>query len=96
MLADMATQVLAAKALLYQTVARAVAGQATPAQVAALKNCATHTAERVSYQAVQVFGGMGYMRETKVERLSRDARLLAIGGGTVEIMREIIGRELEL
>jgi acyl-CoA dehydrogenase len=46
----------------------------------------------VCHAAVQIHGGMGYMRETRVERLSRDARLLAIGGGTTEVMNELIAR----
>jgi acyl-CoA dehydrogenase len=43
---------------------------------------------------VQILGGMGFMRESRVERLSRDARLLPIGGGTTEIMHEIIAKQL--
>lgn len=93
-LADMAGRVLAAKALVYQTVGRVRAGDASPAEVALTKNVAADAAEWVSREAVQIFGGMGYMRETKVERLSRDARLLNIGGGTREIMNEIVGRAL--
>jgi len=45
---------------------------------------------------VQLFGGMGFMREPLVERLSRDARLLPIGGGTQEIMKEIICKSMGL
>jgi acyl-CoA dehydrogenase len=56
------------------------------------KNFSAQVAMDVCYEAVQIFGGMGYMRETKVERLSRDARLLPIGGGTSEIMNEVIAR----
>ena len=63
-------------------------------QIAMAKNLAATTAIEVSYEAVQIFGGMGYMRETLVERLSRDARLLPIGGGTQEIMNELIARGL--
>jgi acyl-CoA dehydrogenase len=48
----------------------------------------------VVYEAVQLHGGMGYMRETEVERHYRDARILAIGGGTTEIMTEIVGKLL--
>lgn len=93
-LADMAARVLAAKALVYQVAARMKEGKSRPAEVAAAKNVAADCARDVSWEAVQVFGGMGYMRETLVERLSRDARLLAIGGGTNEVMREIIAREM--
>ena len=49
-------------------------------------------AERVVYQAVQLHGGYGYMREYLVERLYRDIRLYNIGGGTREVMNEIIAR----
>jgi len=91
-LAEMATQVLAAKVLTYQCVALAKESACTPAQAAMAKNFTAEVARAVSHEAVQIFGGMGYMRETLVERLSRDARLLSIGGGTSEVMKEIIGR----
>lgn len=93
-LAEMATRVLAAKALTYQCVSRVEAGAVAPAEVAMTKNFTADVAEFVAREAVQIFGGMGFMRETKVERLSRDARLLNIGGGTNEIMKEIIARAL--
>lgn len=93
-LAEMAADALAAKALVYQVAARVKAGTCRPAEVALAKNVAARAAERVCREAVQVLGGMGYMRETRVERLSRDARLLDIGGGTHEIMNEIAAREL--
>jgi acyl-CoA dehydrogenase len=93
-LADMAGRVLGAKALVYHTVSRAVEGVATPAEVALTKNAASDCAEWVCREAVQLLGGMGYMRETRAEVLSRDARLLNIGGGTREIMNEIVGRAL--
>lgn len=95
-LARMATQVLAAKTLTYQCAARAKDGAVGPAEIAMTKNFTARTAIDVAYDAVQVFGGMGYMRETLVERFSRDARLLTIGGGTTEIMNEIIAKVLEL
>jgi acyl-CoA dehydrogenase len=60
------------------------------------KNFASQVAQEVCFEAVQILGGMGYMRETRVERLSRDARLLPIGGGTSEIMNEIIAKHLGL
>jgi acyl-CoA dehydrogenase len=93
-LADMATQVTATRTLLYQVASRMGAGQEVIAEVSMAKNMAAQTAINVCYEAVQIHGGMGYMRETLVERLSRDARLLPIGGGTQEIMKEIIAKRL--
>ncbi len=49
---------------------------------------------RVAYDCVQLHGGYGYMREYPIERFARDARLMTIGGGTSEIMREIIAKEI--
>ncbi|MGM0574399.1 MAG: acyl-CoA dehydrogenase family protein [Myxococcota bacterium] len=93
-LADMATRALAARTLVYQVATRMARGEAVVAEVSMAKNLAAETAVSVTYDAVQIHGGMGYMRETLVERLSRDARLLPIGGGTQEIMKEIISRTL--
>ena len=59
-------------------------------QVAMAKNHASDACQYVCDQAVQLHGGYGYMREYVVERLYRDARILPIGGGTTEIMRELI------
>ena len=58
------------------------------------KNMAVEACSFVTDAAVQLHGGMGYMRESLVERLYRDARLYPIGGGTTEIMRELISRRL--
>ncbi len=93
-LADMATETLAAKTLVYRTVARAIAGDCAPAEAAIAKNVAARAAQQVAWEAVQVLGGMGYMRESVAERLSRDARLLDIGGGAREIMKELIARAI--
>ena len=56
------------------------------------KNTATDMCSFVCYQAVQIHGGAGFLREVLVERLYRDARLYPIGGGTREIMNEIISK----
>ncbi len=93
-LAEMATQVASAKALTYAAAARLRDGTATMAELAMAKNHAAAVAQQVCYEAVQIHGGMGYMRESKVERWARDARLLPIGGGTQEIMNELIARSL--
>jgi acyl-CoA dehydrogenase len=65
-----------------------------PAEVAMAKNAAVAACERAVDTAVQVFGGAGYLRESEVERHYRDARIMGIGGGTTEIMNEIIAKEL--
>jgi len=91
-LADMATRLAAARALTGEVITRYLRQEATPADAAMAKNCATDACSWVCDQAVQIFGGYGYMRETTVERLYRDARLYPIGGGTREIMNEIISK----
>ncbi len=93
-LAEMATKVATAKSLTYAVATRMNAGEPVMAEVAMAKNHAGTVANEVCYDAVQIFGGLGYMREALVERLARDARLLPIGGGTHEIMNEIIVRGL--
>ena len=75
---------------------RHVAGQEVIAQAALAKNTAVDAAEKVAYQAVQIFGGQGYMRDAEVERHYRDVRILAIGGGATEIMTELAARRLGL
>jgi acyl-CoA dehydrogenase len=95
-LAHMATLVAASKALNYDCARRVMAGEYLVGETSMAKNFATDVAMQVTYEAVQILGGMGYMRETRVERLSRDARLLPIGGGTTEIMNEIIAKHLGL
>ena len=91
-LARMATQVASCRALTYAVADRMRAGDRVLAEVAMAKNHAAEVAREVCWEAVQIFGGMGYMRETVVERFARDARLLPIGGGTSEIMNELIAR----
>jgi acyl-CoA dehydrogenase len=91
-LADMATRLAAARALLHEVVQRHLAGQDAAALAAMAKNAASDMCSFVCDEAVQVHGGYGYMREYTVERLFRDARLYPIGGGTREIMNEIIAK----
>ncbi len=95
-LAGMATQVAAARAFNYDVARRVAAGEYLVGEVSMAKNFSARVAQEVCYEAVQIFGGMGYMRETRVERLARDARLLPIGGGTSEVMNEIIAKSLGL
>ena len=92
-LADMASSIAAARALLSDVVVRFLGGDASAPKLAAMaKNVATDACSFVCDQAVQIHGGTGYMRGTVVERLFRDARLYPIGGGTREIMNEIIAK----
>jgi acyl-CoA dehydrogenase len=98
MLADMATEIAAAKSLLYRVGWSAQSGdlsqKALHAQAAAVKLLCSETAGRVVDKAVQIHGGRGYMREYAVERLYRELRVDRIWEGTSEIQRVIIGNEL--
>jgi len=91
-LADMATRIAAARALVGEVAARNLRGDASANLAAMAKNAASDACSFVVDQAVQIHGGYGYMREYVVERLYRDARLYPIGGGTREIMNEIISK----
>lgn len=91
-LADMATRLAAARALTGEAATRFARGEPVPALAAMAKNAASDMCSYVCDQAVQIHGGYGYMREYVVERLYRDARLYPIGGGTREIMNEIIAK----
>jgi acyl-CoA dehydrogenase len=95
-LAEMATKVDVAREYAYRVAARMQDGKAAIQEVSMAKNFATDVADEVTYEAVQIFGGMGYMRESVVERLYRDNRILSIGGGTHEIMNEIIAKQMGL
>ncbi|XOZ33028.1 acyl-CoA dehydrogenase family protein [Halomonadaceae bacterium KBTZ08] len=95
-LVDMATQVELATQYTYHCAGLMDAGKAPVKEVAMAKNYTAQVAESVTREAVQLHGGMGYMREAVVERLARDARILAIGGGTTEIMKELIARQMGL
>jgi acyl-CoA dehydrogenase len=95
-LADMATQIDASREYTYRIAARIQAGIPSVKEVSMAKNFATRTSDFVTYEATQIFGGMGFMRESLVERLYRDNRILSIGGGTYEIMNEVIAKQLGL
>lgn len=95
-LAEMATAEAQARAFVSVVAERARRGEDVTADVAMAKNAATSACSFVTDHAVQLHGGMGYMRESVVERLYRDARLFGIGGGTTEIMNEIISRRMDV
>jgi acyl-CoA dehydrogenase len=92
--ADLATSLEAARRLVYHAAALYAAGADCVSEVSMAKLFATETANRVAYEAVQMHGGYGYMREFPVERFFRDVRLWTIASGTSEVMREIIAKRL--
>jgi alkylation response protein AidB-like acyl-CoA dehydrogenase len=95
MLADMATQTEAARALVYAAARFVDSGAKEVSKIAAMaKVFASDVAMKVTTDAVQVFGGTGYMREYPVEKMMRDAKILQIYEGTNQIQRNIIGQEL--
>jgi len=93
-LADMATEIEAARHLVYHAASLYTAGRDCVTEVSMAKLFATEVANRVAYQAVQLHGGYGYMSEFPVERFFRDVRLWTIASGTSEIMREIVAKRL--
>lgn len=93
-IADMYTAMNSARAYVYAVAAACDRGEVTRQDAAA---CVLYSSEQAmvqAHQAVQAMGGMGYMNETPVSRLFRDAKLMEIGAGTSEIRRMLIGREL--
>ncbi|MFM9134628.1 MAG: acyl-CoA dehydrogenase family protein [bacterium] len=94
MLADMATQVEAARALYREAVRRRDAGEAFSRQAAMAKLFATDAAMKVTTDAIQVLGGYGYTRDFPVERYFREAKVLQIVEGTNQVQRMVIARDL--
>jgi acyl-CoA dehydrogenase len=94
--ADLATQLEAARRLVYHAAQLYAAGEECVTEVSMAKLFATEVANRVAWEAVQLHGGYGYMREFPVEGFFRDVRLWTIASGTSEVMREIIARRLPL
>jgi butyryl-CoA dehydrogenase len=95
MLADMATQVEAARSLVYSVARFADSGAKNVSRASAMaKLFATDVGMRVTTDAVQVMGGSGYMREYPAEKMMRDAKILQIYEGTNQIQRNVIGQNL--
>jgi acyl-CoA dehydrogenase len=94
--ADMATKIEAARALTYGALRLFAAGESPIQEVAMAKLYACDVAFHLADECVQIHGGYGYVTEFPAERALRDARLGPIGGGTSEIMKEIIGKTLGL
>lgn len=93
-LADMATQIEAAKLLVYHAAWKKDQGEEVVKEAAMAKLYASEVAMDVTTEAIQVLGGYGYVREYDVERFFRDAKVLEIGEGTSEVQRMVISREI--
>ena len=94
-LADMARRIDVARVYSRNVIERQLAGETNLiAEVCFAKNTAVEAGEWVANQAVQLFGGMGYMAECEIERQYRDMRILGIGGGTTEIMTSLAAKTL--
>jgi acyl-CoA dehydrogenase len=94
-LAEMARRIDVARVYSRRVVERELAGETNLiAEVCFAKNTAVEAGEWVAHQAVQLFGGMGYMTESEVERQYRDMRILGIGGGTTEILTGLAAKVL--
>ena len=94
MLADMATELDAARLLVWRAAWMQDRGQRTPRESSIAKFCAAQAAMRACMDAVQIHGGYGYTREFPVERYLRDVKLCEIGEGTNEVQRMVIARGL--
>jgi acyl-CoA dehydrogenase len=95
-LVDMATEIELNRALTYQCARNYAAGIDVTKEISMAKASAAEMANRVAYDATQIYGGYGYMAEYDVARLYPDLRSVSIAGGTTEIMKEIIGRLMGL
>lgn len=89
-IAELATEITAAEEFCRSVAVKWVDNGGMLAETAMAKNTAVKVCDHVVYESVQLFGGLGCMRESEVERHYRDARVLGIGGGTTEVMNEII------
>lgn len=95
MLADMATEIEAARQLIYSTAVRKDAGDPEASKLCAMsKLYASEMCNRVAYKAVQIHGGYGYIKEYKVERLYRDARITTLYEGTSQVQQMVISGSL--
>lgn len=93
-LALMASKVAAARAFVYETAWRSAAGQECVREVSMIKALCGELVMEVTHGALQLFGGAGYMTGSPIERMARDARAHAIGGGATEVMLEEVAKRL--
>jgi alkylation response protein AidB-like acyl-CoA dehydrogenase len=94
MIADAATEIAAARHLIYRAAWLKQQGRSYTLEASQGKLYATEMAERVCRNSIQILGGYGYSREYPVERMYRDARLMTIGEGTSEVQRMVIARQV--
>ncbi|MFN7927725.1 MAG: acyl-CoA dehydrogenase family protein [Blastocatellia bacterium] len=99
-LVDMAMKIEATRATLEDLTYRVEHNIGAPgflvAQTSMLKNFATQTLQHCADQAVQILGGMGYIRESRVERIYREVKVIMIGGGAEEIMKDLAAKQMKL
>jgi acyl-CoA dehydrogenase len=93
-LAKRAAQIEAARTLVYNTAWRDAQGQIVTKEVSMIKAICGTLVNEVMYDCLQFHGGMGYMRESAIERMARDARIQSIGGGATEVMLEEIAKRM--
>ena len=95
-LVDMAMRIHAVRSTLELLAWRVGQGEKPVAEICMLKNLATSTMEYCANEAMQIFGGAGYLRGAKVERIYRETKVMSIGGGSVEIMKDLAARQMGL
>lgn len=93
-LVDMAMHIASTKAFLELTAHKIDSGEQPIAEICMLKNQAVQTMEFCAKEAVQILGGAGYIRGAKCERIYRETKVIAIGGGAEEIMKDLAARQL--
>ena len=95
-MADMATEIEASRQLNYHALRKLVNGEECAREVSMAKVFSAKMGDYVATTCLQLHGGYGYMREYEIERFFRDVRINSIGGGTSEVLKEIIGRMMGL
>jgi acyl-CoA dehydrogenase len=90
----LSSRVEAARQMVYATAARSARGEQLVREVSMIKALCGELVNEVMYACVQFHGGMGFMRESTIERMSRDARVQAIGGGATEVMLEEVAKRM--
>ena len=93
-LVDMQMKIEAARAYLYDCAWAVQQGEHPAARLAMLKNCATQAMQFCADQAVQILGGAGFMRGSRAERIYREVKVMMIGGGSEEIMKDLAARQM--